>query len=563
MKLLYPKYMQYKNRFIFRGKNASIKALLLFVVGMLFWTGVFIVFYRVLAYFQSIDVFGSFLASKLLSMVLLTFFSILIFSNIITAIASLFLSEELQLILGLPFDIEELYLVKLLEIIMNSSWMVLLFSLPVFLTYGIIFNQHATYYLMLAGTIPPFLIICGTAGVGAAIGLVKAFPARRLKDILFLLSLLLLIGLYLLFRFIQPERLVDPDAFITVIDYLSSLEMPASPFLPTQWITSILSSFLFNKSDKNIVFNLLLLWSTAGASIVLLGWTFRLLFHDTWSKSQEGRSARITRNKVFNWILEQLMIPLPPQVQAVIDKDIRSFFRDTAQWSQLFILGAIIIIYLYNFSVLPIDKSPLPTRYLQNLIAFLNLGLAGFVIAAVSVRFGFPALSMEGESFWIIKSSPLSLNRFLWCKFWLTFIFMSILSEMLIICTNILLQVDYQMMLLSIMTVFLMTAGLTSLSIGLGAVFPRFRYENIAQIPTGFGGLLYMILAMLFVGAIVVLEAWPVHLFIMSGFMRKALTRVQLAEIMISFMLVFVLSCIAYIVPMRLGLKRLSEYEQL
>jgi len=92
MKLLYPKYLHYKNSFVYRGKNASIKAFLLFVMGMVFWAGIFIVFYRALAYFQSIDVFGSFLASKLLSMVLLTFFSILIFSNIITAIASLFIS---------------------------------------------------------------------------------------------------------------------------------------------------------------------------------------------------------------------------------------------------------------------------------------------------------------------------------------------------------------------------------------------------------------------------------------------------------------------------------------
>ncbi|MCK7467610.1 MAG: hypothetical protein MZU91_05440 [Desulfosudis oleivorans] len=63
--------------------------------------------------------------------------------------------------------------------------MVLLFSLPVFLSYGIIFNQNASYYFMLAGTMPPFLIICGTAGVGAALGLVKAFPRGGSKTYCF------------------------------------------------------------------------------------------------------------------------------------------------------------------------------------------------------------------------------------------------------------------------------------------------------------------------------------------------------------------------------------------
>ncbi|MCK7467611.1 MAG: hypothetical protein MZU91_05445 [Desulfosudis oleivorans] len=52
-----------------------MKALLLCAVGMLFWAGIFFVFYRVLGYFKGIDVFGGFLASKLLSMVLLTSFN--------------------------------------------------------------------------------------------------------------------------------------------------------------------------------------------------------------------------------------------------------------------------------------------------------------------------------------------------------------------------------------------------------------------------------------------------------------------------------------------------------
>lgn len=561
--LLYPKITQWKNSITFRGRNAFVKVLLLTVFGMLFWAGIFTVFYRVLFYFRGIDVFGTFLASKLLSMMFLTFFSVLIFSNIITSISSFFMSEELQLVIASPFDLDELYFSKLLETMLNSSWMVLLFSMPVFLSYGVIFKQHALYYLMLAGTLLPFLIICGTIGTGVSLGLVKAFPARRLKDILFLLSIMLIVGLYLLFRFLKPERLVDPDTFFTVVDYLSSLELPTSPFLPSQWATDVLSLFLFQRGGTESVFSFVLLWSTALAFLVMLNWIFRGHFSDAWSKSQEARTARVTRNRIFNMVLKTVLAPLPSQIRVLVDKDIRSFFRDTAQWSQLLILSAIIVIYLYNFSVLPMDKSPIPTKYLQNVISFLNLGLAGFVIAAVAVRFGFPAVSMEGESFWIIKSSPLGLRGFLWCKFWVNCIFLVVLSEILIICSNWLLRVDSLMMMLSIVTIFFMTLGLTSLSIGLGAIYPRFRYENIAQIPTGFGGLMYMIISVVFIGAIVVLEALPVHLFMMSRFTGRAFTPLQTAEIVISFCIVAGLCVAAFLIPMKMGRDNLERSEAL
>ncbi len=561
-RLLYPKILQNKNR-LTAGKNRSrAKALIIGFLGLFFWAVIFLVFYRVLGYFKSIDVLGVFLASKLLSMILLTFFSILIFSNIITSLSTYFMSDELQLIISSPYDMYELYFTKFIETIMNSSWMVLLFSLPVFFSYGVVFDQSVWFYIVLIIAVIPFLIISTAMGTALTLGLLTVFPAKRLKDILFLLSIFLVIGLYLLFRLIRPERFVDPDAFFTVLDYLASLETPSSPFLPSQWATDALNALLFQGNAAESLFPLLLLWSTALAFMVLLNWAFDRLYYNAWSKSQEAKTIRITRNRFFNFVLKKILQPVPMQLRAVIDKDMRTFFRDTAQWSQLFILSAIIIIYLYNFSVLPMEKSPIPTIQLQNLIAFLNLGLAGFVISAVAVRFAYPAVSLEGESYWIMKSAPLSLKELVWCKFWVNFVLLFVLAEILIIFTNYLLRVDMTMMCISTVTVFFMTAGLTSLSIGFGATYPRFRYENIAQIPTGFGGLMYMIMSILFIGLIVVLEAWPVHILLMSRLARKSIEWIQVVEIAASFAAVVVISVVVFIVPMRVGIKKLTEREE-
>jgi ABC-2 type transport system permease protein len=561
--LFYPRLAQRVNRVRRSGRRGSVRALIVGTMALVFWAAIFIGFYRVLHYFNSVPMFGSVLASKLLSMALLSFFSILIFSTVIAAISSFFMSEELQLLIASPFDIDELYYVKLCETVLTSSWMVLLFSMPVFVAYGVVFEQTLAYYVVMTTCMVPFLLIAAVIGIAIALTLVKTFPAQRLKDVLFLFTLFLVIGLYVLFRTLKPERLVDPDVFFTVMDYLTSMEAPTSAYLPSQWLADILGVFLFEQTTAGLMFNLLLVWSTAAALVFLLNLFFRRVFFSAWSRAQESRPARATRAAVFDRLVGLLTRPFSARMRVVIDKDFRAFFRDTAQWSQLFLLCAIIGIYLYNFSVLPLDKSPIPTQQLRTIFSFLNMGLAGFVISAVAVRFAYPAISLEGLSFWIIRSSPMGLRGLLWCKFWVNFVFLALLAVILTVCSNYFLRVETYMMVLSTVTVLFMTFGLTSLSVGFGAMYPRFRYENVAQIPNGFGGLMYMMSSVLFVGTIVVLEALPVHLLVMAAYYNRTLGGFEWFRIALSFFLILLVGTIVFIAPMRVGLRRLEEMETL
>ena len=161
-----------------------------------------------------------------------------------------------------------------------------------------------------------------------------------------------------------------------------------------------------------------------------------------------------------------ILFPSPARAFAV--KEIKTFFRDQTQWSQIFLVAALIVIYLYNFSVLPLEKSSIKIEYLQNLISFLNMGLAAFVLTAVAARFVFPAVSMEGDAFWIVKSSPVSIRTFLWIKFFVYFIPLLLLSEVLIVVTNLLLHVTPFMMVISVLTTFFMVPGIISMGLGLG-----------------------------------------------------------------------------------------------
>ena len=489
---------------------------------------------------------------------LLTFFSLLIFSHIITALSNLYLSKDLENCHASPVSLEEVFLSRSIYTVVDSSWMVLVFGLPILMAYAFVYRPGLGYYIALIHMGLPLIIIAAGIGILLTMVMVSIFPAQRTRDIIMLFMILIFVILYLMLRLMRPERLADPDAFFSIMQYVSALKAPDSAYLPTHWVTESLWTHLSDIKGKAPYFEILLTWSTAMALVFINIWVAGRIYFTGFSKSQEAKKRRGGR-KILDLFMNLIKRPLGGDLASILDKDTRTFFRDNTQWSQMLLLGALVVVYLYNFSVLPLERSPIRLEFLQNQIAFLNMGLAGFVLAAVSVRFIFPAVSAEGKAFWIVQTSPLTMKRFLWGKFAFYLIPMLILAETLIIFTNYLLKVTIFMMVLSTMTMFLVVFGIVALGIGFGALYPRFNYENIAQVATGFGGLMYMIFCALFMAAVIVLEAGPVYIIFTSNVKGESISGTQWLLIIPSFLMV--LSIIAFTVykPMKMGLKALTE----
>jgi ABC-2 type transport system permease protein len=437
--------------------------------------------------------------------------------------------------------------------------MLFLFGMPVFLAYALVYDASLWFYVILVGSLIPFCLLASGIGTLIVLLLVVTLPANRMRDIFVFLSMILVILLYFMFRFMRPERLVDPDGLATLTGYLSSLEAPGSPFLPTTWMLETLWPVLTGiKGSASFYFGLC---STGALSLIFVTTKLsRLFYFKGVSKAQVARRGAGRRKKVVGRPSRRTWLT-SGKVRALLAKDIKTFFRDNTQWSQLFLLVALIIVYLYNFKVLPIEKAPIQTFYLQNILAFLNMGLAGFVLAAMAVRFVFPAVSIEGEAFWLIRSGPVRLRTFLWVKFWTYLIPLLILSEILIVATNKLLSVTPFMMGLSTITVFFMVFGITAMGVGLGAAYPNFRLENVSQAATGFGGMLFMFLCVGFIGLVIVLEAGPVYTIFMARLRGEPISAVHWIWICVSFVLVTGINLLAVFWPMRFGLQTLSRLE--
>ncbi len=504
---------------------------------------------------------GDFLAHKLLNMILLILFSLLVFSNIISGLGNLYLSNDLEFCHAAPTPVEELFASRAIQTLLDSSWMLLIFGLPVFMAYAYVYRPAFSFYVTLVHLNLAMVFIAGGMGILIIMALVSIFPANRTRDIVVLLSLLMGIALYVVFRVLKPERLMNPDAFFSVTEYLSALSGTDFPYLPTRWISELLWGALGHHTENSVLFNCALAWSTAGALAVFNLWSAGSLYFDGFSKSQEAKRRRGEKRAMMRAVDWFLSLMFGRRMGAIMLKDIRAFFRDNTQWSQLLLLGGLVVVYLYNFTALPFDMSPIRLDFLQNELAFLNMGLAGFVVSAVCARFVFPAVSAEGRAYWIIRSSPLPLKRLIWGKYLFFLLPMLALGEVLVVLTNVLLEVSSFTMVISILTMLFLVPGIVALGVGLGARYPDFGSENIAKVATGFGGLLFMAVSALFVATVILLEAGPVYLLFSAQVDGRTVSTLTWFFLAGSFASVLLISALAIQRPMKMGLRSLEDYE--
>jgi ABC-2 type transport system permease protein len=249
--------------------------------------------------------------------------------------------------------------------------------------------------------------------------------------------------------------------------------------------------------------------------------------------------------------------PLGIVRRELVLKEVRLFFRDTTQWSQLILLAVLVVVYVINIKLLPVRGEGV-TFFVTNLIPFLNLVLAGFVLASIAARFIFPGISLEGRTMWLLRSSPLPMRELLWSKFWVGTIPLLVMAVSLVTVTGVLMHVTEFIMLVSIFTITMMTFGIAGLAVGFGTMYPRFETENAAQIPTSFGGLLFMMASIVMIGLVITLEARPVFTYLAS---RAFAAPTDPAEMIIGFGLAGAICVAATLIPIRVALRRLEALE--
>jgi len=500
---------------------------------------------------------GDYLLRIGLSWLFLTFLSFLAFSGVVTALSTFFLSDDLRLLLAAPVAPRRLFHARFLRTLGQASWMVVIFLVPLLLGLGMARCAPLSFYFTALLTIVPFAVIPVALGTAVTLLLVNVFPARRARDILMLMGLLFAASIVMLLRYIQPERLLRVESLPDITDFFATLQSPLAPLLPSFWAGETLFASLQGGRD---LLHGAALWTTAiGLTLVVRA------AHERWhftgfSNAQEGRKARFTRLRGLERLFR--LLPLSVVRRHLLLKDVKVFMRDVSQWSQLLLLLALVLVYLYNFRVLDLERIPYMSGVIKNVYAFVNLAMAGFVMATVAVRFVFPAVSAEGAAFWIIRTAPISLSDFLWSKFWTGLVPVLVLSEGLTVAANQLLGVDPLLKAVTALAIVFMSFALVGLATGLGARYPRFAADNPSQVAGSYGGIAYMVIAVLFILIVIVLLGWPSSVYLFHQSRHIPLDGSQQLGIAGCFLAAAALSVATWWFSMRSGVRALQEMDR-
>ncbi len=551
--LLGPKWRVARARASSAGETHMARALVLGVLGTGFFLAAFFLSRRILTYFMGAEDIGVILAGKVLAMLLLAFSSILLLSNVIGALSSGFLARDLDQIAAAPVSRTALYGSRLIETGVHANWMVMLLLLPLLAAYGVVYQGGVTFVAFALAVFVPFFVIPTALGSLLTLLLANVFPARRTRDILSVVVVLAIAALLVMFRMARPEQLVKPEGFENFMDFVAAIDTPSSPWLPSEWASDAMMGYL---RGGPITTAMTRLWGSA-TGLVLAGLaTHHLLWARGFSAAQEGAGKRTS--VAIRPVIDRLFAWLPPHRRELVLKEMKVFARDTTQWSQLILLFVLLVVYVANVRYLPLTGEGM-TVLLRQLVPFLNLAVAGFVLASIAGRFVFPSVSLEGRALWLLRSSPLAMRDLLWAKFWVGAVPLFLLAIVLVVATNLLLDVSPFVHVVSTSAIACLVFPLTALALSFGAFYPQYDSENAAQIPTSFGGLLFMLSAIVLIAAVAYGTGRPAARWVVADHFGWEFDSWRL---LLPFALV-ITSCAAFtVLPLRMARRKLEALER-
>jgi ABC-2 type transport system permease protein len=558
--MLWPRFATARNAWRRGSRGEKVSWALLTGLGLLLWAGLFGLAAWVIRGFYGVEVFGPIITRTLLELLVAGFFPLLTFSNVVMSLSTFYLSDDLDLVRSLPVTRQTFHFARLAESMFRSSWMAVFFGLPLVVAYGLAYEADWVFVFAVAAVIPGFVAIPAGAGLLVSSLLVRFFPARRIRDATVLLGIGLIVSLFLVLRVLRPERLADEGGFESVAAYVASLQDPVPLLLPPRWITDVVLASL---TDKPLPWlSIGLLWTGAISALAISRWVTTAVYDEGCDLAQEARVARLAGAAWMDAPLRLLAAPLHPRVRPFVVKDVKSFVRDPAQWSQLILVCAVVAIALVSATYFPRDViRGQGAVFVTNIVAFASHGMVGFILATVATRFQFPAVSGEARSFWLVRTAPIEAEHFLWAKLWPALPLLLILGEALAIPATLVFGAQPFTVAVGAYAAVGLSFGISGIAVGMGAIYPDFKAENAAKVASGPTAMLFMVFALLLVAGVMLLEAGAVGVYLRALWQKRPLSGLDYALIAASLGGIAALCATATILPIKKGAASLWSRE--
>ncbi len=515
----------------------------LFIVFIL--TGMYLIGFSFFLKFKEHEIFSHELLGNFISLSLLALFTIICFSAIISSMGTLFSSKDVSIFFFAPVSLERIFFAKFIHVLVLSSWMFALVSVA--FGFGLInsFNLPWTMIPAWGVSFLLFLSIPASLGMIIVICIANIVPAERLREVIVLVVIL---GLIMVMGYEQEATMsTSVSGSVSKAIILSKKFSHANhEWLPHTLFSEIISTHL-SVTDSNpnnsrigatilplykLLFSksFLVLVAYALSALLLSLLTFRFLFLRGWAKASNSNIQRVVYKSQLSTRIGDVLFRHPSPLRAFMGKELRTFIRDTTQSIQLLLLLTLTFIYIYNFRVIQ-SGAIIEDQYRevwQSILSVSNILFGGFVVAAVCTRFVFPTISLEGDSYQILRATPITLQEFVRYKFLTWFFPVAFLSFILFISGALAIEGTTEVVIASAIQAICLSASLVALGIGTGAIYSRFDWENPIQVSSNFGSLVYMFLA---VGVIFcnLIPATILYIFFTISYFQKNLLFVDLS----------------------------------
>ena len=526
------------------------------VIGLFFW-GAYEIFYRIFDYLTTVQDIGLVLTDRIISIGFLAFFAMLIISNLVSSISTLFRSAETEYLMSTPLSHSSVFWSRFVDNFFYSSWATAVICFPMTLAY-IVVHKLPLWQSIIAGVmLLLFLIIPAYIG---AVGAMILFVLTKKLSFKKTVAIIVIISAVLIYFYIKTNIsgtvMFNVMGDLSVLNYyLRQLGSYRYPYFPHVWFAEVLRNLRLGNWTLAWLFGSAMV-STSFFGFFVTDQFARWIYFPAFEVASSLSTSRKARMRsIFRSAWWKILSPFQPPVRAMLVKDIKLFLRDPSQWSQFTVILVLVAVYMANLRFVP---SRVESLFWQTVVSFVNYAFCGYILATLSVRFVYPAISMEGKSFWSIVSSPLKLKTLFWEKFALAFMLFFLVAEALAIVSNSLLAQSSQMMLITAVGILLMSISLVSLNVGLGILFPNFDELNPMRIASSGGGMIAALLSLAYVGIMVVIAALPTYRYASRAAFGETLSS---WEIISSIVAMVVINLAATIIPLRLGLKNIGKRE--
>ena len=508
-----------------------------FVVFGSFAVGAFYFSNFVTAYLLENVKIGLFLFHRFIGMLLFVFFITINLGNMVVSFSTLYRSPETNFLLTSPVSYLNIFIIKFFDNFFYSSGTLFMVGFSVLFGYGTYFQMPWHFYLlMMFGVLIPFMFLAACVAVIILLLLMKLASRVNFRLLAGGIVVLYISQIYFYFKVSSPVQLVQEvmKYYPNVDLYFGMLDPLALKVLPNFWVSEILYFYVTKNFTFVLQYTSLLILSTTGLFVFALA-VANGFFYSTWITSLSIKSLTVRslelKNTFFSFGKRSFF---SPQTEVLLKKELWQFLREPSQWIHFSVMMALLIVFLMSVSSLRIKLESPELKAVVYLIVFIfNI----FLINSIALRFGFPMISLEGNVYWSIRSSPISAATMYWIKFSIVIIFLTALSVVIAWLSNIPYLYSHKVInqfpippsfvephdsikilgYYSIMVTPIITATLASINVGLGSVYSNFIEKNPIRIASSQGATMTFLLSVVYLVIILAVYYLPTTMMFVSA----------------------------------------------